>query len=179
MNAAQPRSARFALAAALAVAWLNFLLTVKWAHLPGALNGWKRPWYFAALAAATLLTLRGRQFGQPVRLRGLRLLLIGGWILIGFTFLYTFPLSTWNLIPFQDDWVPRFQSTADGVALLEHGAVAGWQWAFLGGYQTSADLAQSLKLTRLTHINNQRGRPDTAQIFPERAGCDCWHGHRT
>ena len=27
---------------------------------------------------------------------------------------------------------------------MKHGAVVGWQWAFLGGYQTSADLSQSL-----------------------------------
>lgn len=139
-------TARLALAVALAVAWLNFLFTVKWALLPGALNGWKRPWYGAALVAATALTLAARRSDEPVRLGGLRWLVAGGWVLLGTAFLLSFPPSTWTLLPFNDDWVPRYQSTLDGVRLLKRGAVVGWQWAFLGGYQTSADLTQSLTM---------------------------------
>ena len=51
------------------LAWLNFLLTGKWASLPGALNGWRQPWYAAALLAATALTLTTRrQVGAPTRI---------------------------------------------------------------------------------------------------------------
>jgi hypothetical protein len=139
-------AARMALAVALAVAWLNFLFTVKWALLPGALNGWRRPWYGAALVAATALTFAARRSEGPVRLAGLRWLVAGGWVLLGTAFLLSFPPSTWTLLPFADDWVPRYQSTLDGVRLLRRGAVVGWQWAFLGGYQTSADLTQSLTM---------------------------------
>mgnify|MGYP003347788693 FL=1 len=58
-----------ALTVSLVIAWLNFLLTAKWAALPGALHGWKGPWYAAALAAATLLTWSGRrQVGRAVAL---------------------------------------------------------------------------------------------------------------
>jgi hypothetical protein len=137
-------TARAALAVALAVAWLNFLLTVKWALLPGALNGWKRPWYGAALVAATLLTFAPRREEGAVRLRGLPWLVAGACVLLGGAYLASFPPSSWHLLPFFDDWVPRYQSTVDGVRLLRRGAVVGWQWGFLGGYQTSADLTQSL-----------------------------------
>ncbi len=137
-------TARAALAVALGVAWLNFLLTAKWALLPGALNGWKRPWYAAALVAATWLTFSPGRDAGPVRLRGLPLLVSGGCVLLATAFLFSFPPPTWWLLPFNDDWIPRYQSTVDGIRLLERGAVVGWQWAFLGGYQTSADLTQSL-----------------------------------
>src|SRR4051812_29109313 len=52
-----PRLARIALALTLFVAWMNFVLTTKWAAIDGALNGAKRPWYGAALAAATILAI--------------------------------------------------------------------------------------------------------------------------
>jgi hypothetical protein len=139
-------TARVALAFALAVAWLNFLLTVKWALLPGALNGWKRPWYAAALVAATWLTFSSARHAGPVRLKGLPWLVAGAGVLLVTAFLFSFPPSTWQRLPFNDDWVPRYQSTVDGIRLLQRGAVVGWQWAFLGGYQTSADLTQSLTI---------------------------------
>ncbi len=145
-RAADVITARAALIVALGVAWLNFLLTVKWAHLPGALNGWKRPWYGAALAAATLLAVFAKTSPGPLRLPGLRWLPLGGAVLLVVAFVWSFPPSTWALMPFADDWVPRYQSTVDGIALLRRGAVVGWQWAFLGGYQTSADLSQSLTM---------------------------------
>lgn len=139
-------AARVALAVALAVAWLNFLLTVKWALVSGALNGWRRPWYGAALVAATVLTFSSPRRDDPVRLRALPLLVAGAGALLLAVFLVSFPPSTWHLRPFDDDWVPRYQSTIDGIRLLQRGAVVGWEWAFLGGYHTSADLTQSLTM---------------------------------
>ena len=58
-----------ALAIALAFAWVNFLSTGRWANLPGALQGWRLPWYAAALAAATAGAMwHRRRIGQPVSL---------------------------------------------------------------------------------------------------------------
>ena len=138
-------SARVALGVALVLAWLNFLFTVKWAAVSGALNGWKRPWYGAALVTATVLTLVAAR-RRPVQLRGLPWLVAGASAFLLAAFVVTFPPATWRQLPFSDDWVPRFQSTVDGIALLRRGAVVGWQWAFLGGYQSSGDLTQSLTL---------------------------------
>ena len=47
-----------ALAIALAFAWVNFLSTARWANLPGALQGWRLPWYAAALAGKDRLDIR-------------------------------------------------------------------------------------------------------------------------
>jgi hypothetical protein len=135
---------RAALLATLAVAWLNFLTTSRWAAIPGALNGPKRPWFAAALVVATILALSARGLGRRVSLGGATALFAGGWILLGVAYLQTFPPSTWRLIPFLDDWPPRFEATIQGVWLLAHGAVVGWNWGLLGGYQSSADLNQSL-----------------------------------
>src|SRR5690606_32915952 len=52
----------------------------------------------------------------------------------------------WNQVPFDDDWPWRWQLTLNGIDALRHGTVAGWQWAFLGGYHMSADLGQSLAI---------------------------------
>ena len=49
------------LAFSLVLAWLNFLLTAKWAAIPGALNGPRWPWYGTALLAATILTISARK----------------------------------------------------------------------------------------------------------------------
>ena len=136
---------RVVLLIALGVAWLNFLLTTKWTF-PGALNGPKRPWYAAALAMATIGAIVARRPGQPVRLPGLPILIAGGWTLLTLAFLTAFPPSTWQLVPFFDDWPPRFQSTVEGLTLLGRGAFAGWNWHFLGGYHTSADLTQNLTM---------------------------------
>jgi hypothetical protein len=140
----RPPRDRLILLIVLAFAWLNFLLTVKWAHLAGSINGWKRPWYGTALVVATLMVITSRRLGQPVRLAGLRWLVAGGVVLMSAAFLSNFPPSSWTLTPFFDDWPPRFQSTVDAIALLGHGAIVGWQWGFLGGYQTAADLTQNL-----------------------------------
>jgi hypothetical protein len=64
--------------------------------------------------------------------------------LLAAAFLTTFPLSAWGQIPFYDDWPGLLQLTLNGIDTLRHGAFVGWQWAFLGGYHTSADLSQSL-----------------------------------
>jgi len=64
--------------------------------------------------------------------------------MLGAAFLTTFPPRLWNQIPFYDDWPGLLQLTLNGIDTLKHGAFVGWQWAFLGGYQTSADLSQSL-----------------------------------
>src|SRR5262245_11323067 len=135
-----------ALAVSLLLAWLNFVLTAKWAELPGALNGWRQPWYAAALIAATVLTiLTRRQVGQPTRIgrtASMTLLLAGAGVLI--TALFSrLPFSTWEQLPFKDDWTPLYQSAVNGVRLLHRGSVVGYNWWLMGGYPTSTDIAQS------------------------------------
>jgi hypothetical protein len=144
----RPALPRVALWLSLGIAWVNFVGTVKWAYLPGALNGWKRPWYGGALAAATLLSvIVPIRAERPVRLGriGPAAAALGLGVLVVALFV-SFPPSVWGQIPFLDDWPPRFQSTIDGIRLLERGAVVGWQWAFLGGYHTASNLGQSLSL---------------------------------
>jgi hypothetical protein len=135
-----------ALAVALLFAWLNFLLTSKWAALPGALNGWRQPWYAAALLAATALALTTRrQIGGPARIgraASLTIYVAGAAVLVAALF-SRLPLSTWTQIPFQDDYTPLYQAAADGVRRLQRGSVVGWNWWLLGGYPTSNDIAQS------------------------------------
>ena len=135
-----------ALLLSLLLAWLNFLLTDRWSALPGALNGWRKPWYATALLAATVLTfMTRRHVGSPVRIgraasvtflaAGLGVLLTG--------VLSRLPISTWAQLPFKDDYTVLYQSAVNGVRLLERGAVVGWNWWLLGGYPTSTDIAQS------------------------------------
>ena len=138
-----------ALAVALVLAWLNFLLTGKWASLPGALNGWRQPWYAAALLAATALTVTTRrQVGEPTRIgRTLSLtLLVAGAALLVAALFSRLPVSLWTQIPFKDDYTPLYQAAVNGVRLLERGSVVGWNWWLLGGYPTSNDIAQSFGL---------------------------------
>jgi hypothetical protein len=135
-----------ALAVALALSWLNFLTTSKWAALPGALHGWRKPWYAAALLAATALTIAGRRsLGAPVRIgraASVTLLLAGIGVLVS-ALLSRLPPATWLEIPFKDDWTPLYQHAANGVGLMRRGVVVGWNWWFLGGYPTSTDIAQN------------------------------------
>jgi len=138
-----------ALALSLLLAWLNFVTTGRWAALDGALNGWKQPWYAAALLLATGLAVVYRQrVGRGVRV-GIVMpaifLTVGVTVLVACLF-SRFPLSSWTLIPFDDDWTPLFQTAADGVSLLKRGVVMGWNWKFLGGYAASTDVAQSFAL---------------------------------
>lgn len=58
-----------ALALSLLFAWVNFLTTGRWAELPGALHGWRKPWYAAALVILTLIAgLTRRRIGAAVTL---------------------------------------------------------------------------------------------------------------
>lgn len=152
-----------ALAVALALAWLNFLTTSKWAALPGALHGWRKPWYAAALLAATLLTIATRRsLGAPVRVglaASLALLLTGIGVLVT-ALLARLPPSMWFEIPFKDDWTPLYQHAVNGVGLLRRGVVVGWNWWFLGGYPTSTDIAQnfaSLALVPMSLFGDRLG----------------------
>jgi hypothetical protein len=142
-----PRWAPFAaLIVVLLLAWLNFLFTGRWNAVPGALNGWRQPWYAAALLAATVLAaLTRRQVGMPVhigRTVPLTVLAVGAAVLVAAMF-SRLPLSTWSQIPFKDDYTPLYQAAVNGVHLLKQGSVVGWNWWLLGGYPTSTDIAQS------------------------------------
>jgi hypothetical protein len=135
-----------ALAGALILGWLNFLLTARWAALPGALNGWRRPWYAVALLATTILLIVTRRLvGGPVRLgrpASWVLLITGAGTLVG-ALLSRLPPATWGQIPFKDDWPELFQQAINGVRLMYRGSVVGWNWWLQGGYPTSTDIAQS------------------------------------
>lgn len=145
----------WALLLSIALAWANYLLTWRWANEAGALHGWRSPWYAAALVAVTILAAlwrrrRGGTYDGHRRLAGITLVAGSGLLAAGL--LSAFPPSTWAQIPFYDDWPGLMQIAANGVDLLKRGAVVGWNWDFLGGYHTSADLGQSLALTALLPI---------------------------
>ena len=137
---------RTALVISVLFAWANFLTTARWANQPGALHGWRKPWYALALIVLTALVIAAwRRIGTPVRLgRGpaIAVALAGAGVLV-FSLLSRLPLSTWNEIPFKDDWTPLYQQAVNGIALLERGSVVGWNWWLLGGYPTSTDIAQN------------------------------------
>lgn len=149
----QIASARGVLLLSLAVAWLNFLLTSRWALVPGTLHGWRRPYYIAALAVATLLALLFRLAPRPIGRLLPRIALAGSAVVLTVAFFSWFPLDTWTQVPFLDNWPPRFQSTLEGIALLRRGAVGGWQWAFLGGYHSVSDITQNLAVLGLLPIS--------------------------
>jgi hypothetical protein len=132
--------------AALTFAWINFLTTARWAAQPGALHGWRKPWYALALVVTSVLLVAGRRHvGRPVRLgrtASAALLIAGAGVLVT-SLLCRFPPSTWTEIPFKDDWTPLFQQAVNGAGLLRRGVVVGWNWWFLGGYPTSTDIAQN------------------------------------
>ena len=157
-----------ALIAVLLLAWLNFLLTGRWAAFPGALNGWRQPWYAAALLASTVLTLAAwRQVGTPVTIgRAVPFTVLGAGAAVLVAAMFSrLPLSTWTQIPFKDDYTPLYQAAVNGVDLLKQGSVVGWNWGLLGGYPTSTDIAQSFAL--LTFI--------PMLIFGEAAGYHVLH----
>ncbi len=135
------------MALALTLAWVNFLTTARWAAQPGALHGWRKPWYALALVATTVLAVAARRrIGGPARIPrpvSLLLLVAGIGVLVA-SLLSRLPPSTWNEIPFKDDWTPLFQQAVNGAGLLRRGVVVGWNWWFLGGYPTSTDIAQNL-----------------------------------
>jgi hypothetical protein len=136
---------RIALGVSLAVAWMNLAATGRWAGEPGALHS-SRLWpYAAALSIATFAILLADRLRattpSAAEARGVAAL---GTAMLATAFLTTFPPAVWNQIPFYDDWPGLLQITLNGIDTLRHGALVGWQWAFLGGYHTSADLSQSL-----------------------------------
>jgi hypothetical protein len=135
-----------AIAVSLAVAWINFLASARWAEFPGALHGWRLPWYAAALAATTVLTaMTWRHVGTPVRIGVVPSLVLvaAGFAMLAGALFSRLPVSTWSQIPFKDDYTPLYQAAVNGVRLLEQGSVVGWNWWILGGYPTSTDIAQS------------------------------------
>ena len=138
------RGARLALAVAILLAWVNLALAGRWATEPGALHGPRLLPYIVGLAAATLTLLAGTRWAAAATRAEAAAVGLSGALMLGAAFLTAFPVGQWNQIPFEDDWPGLLQLTLNGLDTLRHGAVVGWQWAFLGGYHTSADLSQSL-----------------------------------
>ena len=141
-----------ALRASTVIWWANFLFTTRWAHIPGSLHGPKRVWFAAALIAYTVAVWWPRREDTSVTTAPLLtsreasvLAALSAGVLTT-AFLTWFPVHTWTLMPFLDNWVPRLQSTREFIQWLNAGWVAGWQWDFLGGYHTSSDVTQSLGL---------------------------------
>ena len=134
---------RAALVAALAMMWLNYAFTSRWAHIAGSVHGPKKPLFVGLLIVTTALALMpwpapSVRLGWPVRIAGW-----SGVVALAVLFFIWFPLPTWTEIPFLDNWPARFQSTMDGIGLLRRGAFVGWQWHYLGGYHLSSDVTQS------------------------------------
>ncbi len=138
-------TARTALLATLALFWINFLTTARWAAVPGALHGPKRPLVAALLVITTILAVRWRPSTSDRRAASDgRLILVAGLMCLAAGLVVWFPPSTWAEMPYLDNWATRYRSTMDALALWRQGAVAGWNWDFLGGYQTSSDITQNL-----------------------------------
>lgn len=139
-----------ALRVSTAVLWIHYLLTERWAHIPGSIHGPKEWWYVAALTLLTIGLLRewrGEKAADDTRVMPAAAaagLLGAALITLAVAFFIWFPLSTWTLTPFLDDWPPRYQSTREFIAWLNQEVLAGWQWNFLGGYHTSSDVTQHL-----------------------------------
>lgn len=159
---------RLALAISLLLSWLNFFGTTRWATVESSLHGWKEPWYAGLLACATALTVWGwRRLGQPIDpgRAAPRVFLAVGAAVITSSLFVRLPVSVWTLIPFEDDWTPLFQVAVNGVRLMERGVVMGWNWAFLGGYPSSTDVAQSFALHVFLPM----------QLFGDRVGFHVMH----
>ena len=140
------KSVRVALVCSLALLWLNFLLTSRWAHVDGSINGPKRPFFLAALLAASVFALWGLRTdaASGMSRRAARGLAVAGLLFLGCAFLVWFPIGTWRQVPFLDDWPIRYQSARDMMRLLGTGAFTGWEWRFHGGYHSSSDATQGL-----------------------------------
>lgn len=141
------RVERCAALATLALLAVNLALAGRWAGVPGALRGWRWPYLAGALVVTALLAFRPvRPHREAPRWLSLSVAGVGAVVLAVWLLVAWFPPSTWPLVPFLDDWPPRFASTVDGVHLLRHGTFVGWQWNLLGGYSTATDITQSLTL---------------------------------
>jgi hypothetical protein len=137
--------ARAALLCSLFLAWLNLLMTRRWADVPGALHGARLPWVTAALVVVSLLAWRTRTAGFRTGLFP-RLFAAAAVAHLLVAFFTWFPLSSWTMVPFLDDWPPRFQSTVDALRQMRQGVFTGWRWSMLGGYPISTDVTQDLAL---------------------------------
>jgi hypothetical protein len=136
-----------ALILSLLLAWLNFVLTAKWAAIPGALNGPRWPWYASALVTATILAIvRRRSVGRPAAIGSVLplIVLIAGVTTVALATFSRLPIAWWTQIPFKDDWTELFQEAVNGVRLLHRGSIVGWNWWLQGGYPTSTDIGQNL-----------------------------------
>jgi hypothetical protein len=143
------RAVLLAHSVSLALLWINFLTTARWADVEGAINGPKRPWFAVALAAATIALVRHlrRPAGPdllPMSVVAARSLAGAGVLLLTAAFFTWLPPGTWKQIPFLDDWPIRYQSALDMMRLLDTGTFTGWEWRFLGGYHSSSDATQGL-----------------------------------
>lgn len=135
------------LALSLVLAWLNFLLTAKWAAIPGALNGPRWPWYTAALVSATVFAIAKRKrVGEyaPVGRAIPAMLAVWGAATLAIATFARLPVTEWSQIPLKDDWTELYQQAVNGVRLLHHGTFVGWNWWLQGGYPTSTDIGQNL-----------------------------------
>lgn len=140
-----------ALSCSLSILWVNALTTRRWAAIEGSINGPKRPFFFAALVAASVAALlawhariRRQSSTSEMSLPAARALAACGVGLLAACFLVWFPFHTWRQIPFLDDWPIRYQAAVDIAGLLKGGAFTGWEWRFLGGYHSSSDATQGL-----------------------------------
>jgi hypothetical protein len=140
------KAVRAALLCSLTLVWLNFGLTSRWALVDGSINGPKRPFFFAALLAASVFAVweLRRDAGRGMSLPAARGVAVAGCLFLGYCFLCWFPLRTWRQIPFLDDWPIRYQSAYDMMRLLTNAAFTGWEWRFNGGYHSSSDATQGL-----------------------------------
>src|SRR5687767_12321790 len=101
-----------ALLLSLLLAWLNLLLTGRWADVPGALHGWRWPYYALSLTVLTALTLANRRAvgrsAAPPRPFAYLFLVAGVGVFAAAMF-SRLPPSSWNQIPFKDDWTLFYQ----------------------------------------------------------------------
>jgi hypothetical protein len=138
---------RAAVLSTLGLLAVNLAVAGRWAGVPGALRGWRWPYLAGALAVTALLAFRPVQARpEPPRWLSLSVAGVGAAVLAVWLLVAWFPPSTWSLVPFLDDWPPRFACTVDGVHLLRQATFVGWQWNLLGGYSTATDITQSLTL---------------------------------
>lgn len=145
-----------ALLLTLAIMWANYALTARWSEIPGSVHGRKQIAFLVCLVVTTLASIwftyrapaETRSEGSAaLDVAGRRLhlvVLLAGLGCLGVGFLIWFPPGTWSQIPNLDNWPTRFQATVDGIGLFTRGAVSGWEWRFLGGYQGSSDITQNL-----------------------------------
>lgn len=135
--------ARIALLCSLLLAWLNLLLTGRWAAVPGALHGPRLPWVVAALVITSVLAWKTRP--QTLRTGAFPLVFaVAAQVYLLAAFFTWFPPASWSMIPFLDDWPPRFQSTIEAIDQMRRGVFTGWRWSMLGGYPVSTDVTQDL-----------------------------------